>query len=206
MKGSKFKKGDTLIEVILAMSIFAALMVGALYLMNSGLARAQTTLQITMARNLMDSQAELLRFSNAAFIANYPNSIPANSAASRWQSYISETRIASDLSDCSDKSHSFIINPVNGEKQTDNSLKSADTFPMIVYDLPPNVNNNVNNNDSNHIMPKNNYNEARGIWIQAVQGASSKFYDFHIRACWSPAGSSHPITLGTIVRLYVPTN
>ncbi len=75
MNSNKFKNGDTLIEVLLAMSIFASLMVGALYLMNSGLSKAQTTLQITMARNLMDSQAEFLRYSNAAFIANYP-SIP----------------------------------------------------------------------------------------------------------------------------------
>ena len=201
MNLNKFKKCDTLIEVLLAMSIFASLMVGALYLMNSGLSKAQTTLQITMARNLMDSQAEFLRYSNAAFIANYPREVVRGSAASRWQDYVSDTRSsASNLSDCSDKAHSFVINPVNGEKIT-RSLVDANTFPMIAYDLDP----GTNNNDSNHIRNKNNFSQAQGIWVQAIQGDHGKFFDFHIRACWQPAGSVARLTLGTIVRLYAPT-
>lgn len=201
MNSNKFKNGDTLIEVLLAMSIFASLMVGALYLMNSGLSKAQTTLQITMARNLMDSQAEFLRYSNAAFIANYPREVVRGSAASRWQDYIGDTRpSASNLNDCSDKAHSFVINPVNGEKIT-RSLVDANTFPMIAYDLDP----GVNNNDSNHIRNKNNFSQAQGIWVQAIQGDHGKFYDFHIRACWQPAGSVARLTLGTVVRLYAPT-
>ena len=51
---------------------------------------------------------------------------------------------------------------------------------------------------------------AYGIWIEAVPSSSGPggngtgFVDFHIRSCWSAAGSSAPMTLGTIVRLYEP--
>lgn len=45
----KYKRGDTIIEVTLAISIFAMMMVGGLAIMNNGLAKAQGTLQLTMA-------------------------------------------------------------------------------------------------------------------------------------------------------------
>ena len=59
-----FKRGDTIIEVTLAVSIFAMLMVSSLALMNAGLSRSQATMQLTMARNTIDAQAEALRFMN----------------------------------------------------------------------------------------------------------------------------------------------
>ena len=48
---TRFKQGDTIIEVTLAISIFAMMMVGGLTIMNNGLAKAQGTVQLTMARN-----------------------------------------------------------------------------------------------------------------------------------------------------------
>lgn len=48
---------------------------------------------------------------------------------------------------------------------------------------------------------------AYGIWIEAVPSANIQgtgFVDFHIRSCWSGAGSARLSTLGTIVRLYEP--
>jgi hypothetical protein len=50
-------------------------------------------------------------------------------------------------------------------------------------------------------------NEAYGLWIEAVPSTvtdGTAFVDFHIRACWDSPGSSAPMTLGTIVRLYEP--
>jgi hypothetical protein len=46
-----------------------------------------------------------------------------------------------------------------------------------------------------------------GIWVEAVPSNTTNgtaFVDFHIRACWESTGSSAPVTLGTIVRLYEP--
>ena len=53
----KIQKGDTLVEVLLAMAVFAVVMMIGLSTMNNGMSRALASLQLTMARNTMDSQA-----------------------------------------------------------------------------------------------------------------------------------------------------
>ena len=68
--GHSFRKGDTLIEVMFAVGIFGLAAVGAISLMNRGLATAQNTLEITMARQEIDGQAEILRFLHSAYMSN----------------------------------------------------------------------------------------------------------------------------------------
>ena len=63
------KRGDTIIEVMMAIAIFAILSVITINLMNSGINNAQRTLEITMARNEIDSQAEALRYIHQSYIA-----------------------------------------------------------------------------------------------------------------------------------------
>lgn len=60
------QRGDTLIEVLFAVSIFAAIMVGTIVIMNQGIASAQNALEINLVRNQIDTQAELLRHLNNA--------------------------------------------------------------------------------------------------------------------------------------------
>ena len=67
LKGRLFK-GDTLIEVMFAMGIFGLASVGTISLMNKGLANAQNTLEVAMARQEIDTQAEVLRFLHNAYI------------------------------------------------------------------------------------------------------------------------------------------
>ena len=67
----KTQKGDTLVEVLLAMAVFAVVMMIGLSAMNNGMSRALASLQLTMARNTMDSQAEALRFANAAYVSEF---------------------------------------------------------------------------------------------------------------------------------------
>ncbi len=62
------KKGDTLIEVMFAVGIFGLAAVGAISLMNKGLAASQNNLEITMARQEIDAQAEALRFIQNAYL------------------------------------------------------------------------------------------------------------------------------------------
>ena len=56
------KHGDTIIEVVFAFMVFATVSVASIGIMNSGLNQAQRTLEITMARNEIDAQAEAIRF------------------------------------------------------------------------------------------------------------------------------------------------
>ncbi|MBQ3309088.1 hypothetical protein IJG78_00230 [Candidatus Saccharibacteria bacterium] len=62
-----FKKGDTLVEVAFAIAVFALVSIISVTVMNAGLNTAQASLEVTMARNEMDAQAEAIRFIHNAF-------------------------------------------------------------------------------------------------------------------------------------------
>ncbi|MDO5451621.1 MAG: hypothetical protein Q4F56_00845 [Candidatus Saccharibacteria bacterium] len=64
------KKGDTLIEVTLAIGIFSMIAIGIAAVMSSGTAGAQTALETTLTREEIDTQAEALRFIQNAYIVN----------------------------------------------------------------------------------------------------------------------------------------
>ena len=64
------KKGDTLIEVTLAVGIFSMVAIAIVAVMSSGVSGAQTALETTLAREEIDAQAEALRFIQASYIAD----------------------------------------------------------------------------------------------------------------------------------------
>lgn len=67
------KKGDTLIEVMLAVGIFSMVAVAVVAVMSNGTAGAQTSLETTLAREEIDAQAEALRFIQSAYISDQDN-------------------------------------------------------------------------------------------------------------------------------------
>ena len=73
-KKTQRKKGDTLIEVVIALSIFASLAVMAIHTMNSGMYQAERAVEMSMARNEIDAQAEAIRFIQNNYVAEreYP--------------------------------------------------------------------------------------------------------------------------------------
>lgn len=122
-------KGDTLIEVMFAVGIFGAVAIGAIGIMNRGLYNTQKTLEITMARQEIDAQAEALRFIHEAYISeqNLPSaqqiytplwqklsdqliSTPENATASFFNNYNNRncTQLYSNRYILTDKS--FVIN------------------------------------------------------------------------------------------------
>ena len=69
------KKGDTLIEVTIAIGIFSMIAIAIASVMSSGTSGSQTALETTLAREEIDAQAEALRFVHASYISsrNYRN-------------------------------------------------------------------------------------------------------------------------------------
>ena len=56
------KRGDTIIEILFALSVFSLVAILSLNLMNNGVVSAQASLENTMVRNEINAQAEALRF------------------------------------------------------------------------------------------------------------------------------------------------
>ena len=64
------KKGDTLIEVCIAIGIFSLIAIGVASVMSSGTAGSQTALETTLAREEIDSQADALRFIHESYLGS----------------------------------------------------------------------------------------------------------------------------------------
>ena len=62
------RRGDTLIEVILAIAIFSFVSVATIILMSSGTGRLTGNLESIMARNEIEAQAEALRFIHNSYL------------------------------------------------------------------------------------------------------------------------------------------
>lgn len=183
------QKGDTIIEVLFATTIFSLIAVGALSIMNQGTAMAQRALEINLVRAQIDAQADALRFLNHAYIAD----IGKNGApTTKWNDIVVPNTVsqAAPFNDivvdgrCSVPPSAFTLNIERLEAP--NPLvpinPHAGTYSKVRYDLS---------------VPT-----AEGLWVQAVY--ASGHYDFHVRACWESPGAEQPITIGTIVRLYDP--
>lgn len=201
------QRGDTIIEVLLAVTVFSMVAVGSLAIMNQGTSTAQRALEITLVRQQMDAQADTIRYIHRAYLADRRSD---NDAMGEWNKmtepeYFARSA-ASDFGDTNGKlcpadlpSNSFIVNAhtarVAGEKPQSISTTKAGATP------PPF--SQVRYSDDGVLQ------DAYGIWVEAVPTAKDKaggvaYVDFHIRSCWESPGSGSAMTLGTIVRLYEP--
>lgn len=211
LKRQKRVRGDTLIEVLFAVTVFSLVAVGSISIMNQGTATAQRALEITLVRQQIDAQAESLRFLNTSYVAAYQSGVtyPADTPAGQWQlmraSIISTDASGASAFGASDGScpafpkGSFIIDAQNAKfiAPSANKLASPQTYAQVRYDV---------------ISGKKSLQKSEGIWIEGISAATvnensqqnAGYIDFHIRACWDSTGQSVPMTLGTIVRLYEP--
>ncbi len=204
------ERGDTLIEVLFAITVFALVMVTSLTLMNQGIAASQRSLEITLARQQIDGQAETLRFMHDSFVQSYYSGItfdttdgPANTSPAEEfykavQAVITEDKkSASQLGSTScatPPDGSFVLNTRKSLTITAPGFTAPETSPMVVYD------------DDGVLLG------SQGLWIEGVRSGDSTdtnqlntgYIDFHIRACWSAPGMDQPMNIGTIVRLYEP--
>jgi len=186
LTGKIFQKGDTLIEVLFAVTVFSLVVVGALSIMNSSTAVAERALETTLVRNQIDAQAEALRYIHDSYIATYPNPV-AGQPSAEWSTKIStnETTSASTFGTCTPPTNAFVVN-TGTEKVESRSIITTDVQSYAQLRLNPTV-------------------SSEGLWVEAIKSnATNKYVDFHIRACWYSQGLNTPMTLGTIVRLYEP--
>lgn len=64
------QRGDTIVEVILAVTIFSLVAVGGMAVMNQGTAAAQRALEIGLVRAQIDAQADALRYAHNAYVSS----------------------------------------------------------------------------------------------------------------------------------------
>jgi type II secretory pathway pseudopilin PulG len=211
------ERGDTLIEVLFAVSVFSFVVVGSLAIMNQGTAASQRSLETTLVRQEIDAQAEALRFMHDAYVSVYHSGITfdtgdgTTSPAEEWyrmRQHVETAYTTGGIRSASDFSvgeqcptppnYSFIIDTRNAIfRYGGNTLQPADNIAALQYSLSGNA---------------YQFNTSEGIWIEAIRSDDSTdtnqqntgFIDFHIRACWPGTGIPTASSRGTIVRLYEP--
>lgn len=210
LKKRTAQRGDTLIEVLFAVTVFSMIVVGALSLMNQGTSASRRALETTIARQAIDGQAETLRFLHESYVADYQSGSTYNvtdASTSPGEQYYaiienakaypktSSSALNSEGTTCPETapSGSFVVDPTVARAAIDPTLlQRAELYPELVY------------NSEGALTA------SRGMWIEAIRPADTTgvtnagTIDFHIRACWQALGSTVPVTMGTIVRLYEP--
>lgn len=209
LRNRTMQRGDTLIEVLFAVTVFSLIVVGALSLMNQGTSASRRALETTIARQAIDGQAETLRFLHESYVADYQSGATYNTtdaATSPGEQYYliienakAHPKTAASALAVADScpetapSGSFIVDPSAGRAILDPTiLRQTELYPELVY-------------NSEGALTSSN-----GLWIEALRPedgvgvTNAGTIDFHIRACWQALGSDVPVTIGTIVRLYEP--
>lgn len=191
-------KGDTLIEVTLAIGIFSMIAVIIVTVVNGSASSAQTALEITLAREEIDAQAEALRFIHSAYISTSGGKAAVDDEgkyAAIWEDITTKARDDSgeySPSSCSElydgskliDQNAFIINTKglkNSTKdaiilrpsETGNKFSQATTYPRIIY--LANTANTANSplfTDEEKSNNTNSIQGVEGIYIVAVKDSS----------------------------------
>jgi type II secretory pathway pseudopilin PulG len=223
------KRGDTIIEVIFAITVFSMVSVLTLALMNRGLATTTASLQLTLARQEMDAQAEALRFIHSGAESEVNMAPSEQKYTDLWNAVTANTIISNSATNFADlangtecvmpASRRFALNtreidPDNvfgtqtarGTVITNtNMFFETSVFPRIVYRTE--TSNAPESGTDTNILGNRDTNRVQrveGIWVEAVRSTTATAFpvvDFHIRACWNSPGQVVVTTLGTIVRV-----
>ena len=169
------QRGDTIVEVMVAFAVFTLVAMGAITVMNRGIQMTERSLEITLVRQQIDAQAEILRYAR-------------DTTSPAWTT-IRSSSVTTSGDSCPDTppSEAFIASVSSAGAVTYTRFATVTgTF------LKPETYSRFTIEDT----PK-----AYGMWVVPVR-VSADAYDMYIRACWYAPGDKAPTTLGTIVRLY----
>jgi len=182
-------RGDTIIEVLLAITVFSLVSIATMTIMNQGTNAAQRALEITHVRQQIDAQAEALRAAQQAATAGHGTIWGQIAQHGNTGEYNNDAICPRSLGDVSG---TFILDARTGQPYTANwlediNLSTSPPYAQVLYDTG---------------SPK-----SYGIWIERAfseGGTLPDLYTFTVNACWQGAGLDHPLKLETVVRLYDP--
>jgi prepilin-type N-terminal cleavage/methylation domain-containing protein len=170
------ERGDTLVEVLLALAIVSAVAVGAVALMTRAMNTALGAMERSQVRSGLVEQAELLQYIRDSYArADNKNQYPA----SLWTAIKAKNVSSPQSEPCNPGPRPFFIN---------NDNLSAVSLANYEFSGQP----------ATYAKP------GEGIWVEAqfVESSSVNYVDFYIKACWSPVGSGAQQQAATVVRLY----
>lgn len=153
-------RGDTLVEVSLAVGIFSMVAITVVSVINGSVSGAQSSLESTITREEMDGQAEALRFIQSAYIASGEDIDEGNDSkyAQLWSTLSDHAIDLSKLS-AADQDAVLKYNPVTCDEiyRSDsnagwNTLKKQNAFIINTRAMSTNDLSNIITNYSSNIF------------------------------------------------------
>lgn len=206
---SRKERGDTIIEVMIATAIASLAILSILAIMNRNLATIQMTVETTIVRQNIDSQAEVLRFLKDQYLVarssenGYPKIWKDISDARNNDNVMTEATPFGDCTPSEPTKAFYFAQSTSDDEGVDISSitmrRVADGFKDA---------NGINGTDGDPYEDVETFaRPGEGLWIEPIvsddqTGNTTRYIDFHIRACWYPPYNGPTATMGTIVRLY----
>lgn len=182
MSGPREQRGDTIIEVVMAVTVFSLLAVGVMALMNRGIAMAQRSLELTLVRQQIDAQSEILRYIHDMSMQGH-------------EMYVNIWKTITEQQ--TDR-----VNSVLGAAQCPKSMPARGFSLTQIGDGLRLVTQHYVQPPTYARVALRDAVKSEGIAIQLVRVENGGAYDAYIQACWMSVGSDRPMTTGTIVRIY----
>lgn len=188
------ERGDTIVEVAVAFSIFMLVTMGSMAIMNQGVSIAQRSLEQTQVQQVIDGQGDILRLVRQSI-----SGASADPQAQATWAVIKTTATGTPSGQIITANQLSTSCPASSSLESEHAFFVAKDLKLVKIDsatgayTPAQVTSRIDYSA----------NKIQGIWIQAqrVSGAPSA-YDMYIRACWNTVGTNVPMTMATIVRLY----
>lgn len=179
MRKSRAERGDTLVEVTVAMAVLGLMLAASLAVINRGLMGVSNAVERTSVRASLSSQAELLRYVFDDPVANEET----------YKAILGRTKPNNNLGQngCEIGGGGFYLSVNN----------KTGTPPVEMHELDPAKTQQLTNNV--YGQPEaagDNKGVSRGIWIEGdkhdAQGDMPGYIDFYVRACWTPHAAQQP--------------
>lgn len=184
MKRNQAERGDTLVEVTVAMAVLGLMLAASLAVINRGLMGVSNAVERTSVRASLSSQAELLRY---VFDDPVTNKVT-------YEKILKRTKPNNNLGQngCEIGGGGFYLSVNN----------KTGTPPVEIHELDSVDTNKLANNV--YGQPEagevgNNSGASRGIWIEGDKHDGQNgmpgmpgYIDFYVRACWTPHAAQQP--------------
>ena len=182
MKRNQAERGDTLVEVTVAMAVLGLMLAASLAVINRGLMGVSNAVERTSVRASLSSQAELLRYV-------FDDPVTNQETYGKILDLFKYAKPSKDLGQngCKIGGGGFYLsvsNVVGAPPVEMHKLNQADTNNLAnnVYGQPEAAGDNKGN--------------SQGIWIEGDkhdgQNGMPGYIDFYVRACWTPHAAQQP--------------
>lgn len=188
MKRNQAERGDTLVEVTVAMAVLGLMLAASLAVINRGLMGVSNAVERTSVRASLSSQAELLRYvfddpvtNQATYKAILGRTKPNNNLGQKGCEIGNGSGFYLSVSKVSASKTSVAPVEIHPEKNPLNPAADATHLTNNVYGQPE---------------AGDNKGVSRGIWIEGDkhdgQNGMPGYIDFYVRACWTPHAAQQP--------------